>query len=155
MQSTNTHHLFFLGFVLWTGLLLSGCATTPGPKLNSQERCMADAIHGEARGEPFEGKVFVGRVILTRLNQSYGSSICEIVHAPSQFAPQKGYSEDTALATKKALQLGANGITHFHSYKRRQTPNASFSQSAKCLYKGKVGAHWGFFCNDRSPASVP
>lgn len=138
----------------------TGCSTTPGsrtrtmPHLSSQEKCLAEAIHGEARGETLDGKLFVGRVILTRLQQGYGRTICEIVHAKNQFAPLRDYNEDSANAAKKAMSQGANGITHFHSYKVLKTAQASFSQSPQCSFKKKVGAHWGFACYDRAPSSL-
>lgn len=122
-----------------------------GPSLSYHERCMAEAIHGEARGESHEGKVFVGQVILTRLHLGYQKTLCEVVYAPKQFAPRRGYGVAAAKATKEAIRKGPNGITHFHSYKKQISPNASFS--SRCLAKGKIGGHWGFSCNDRAPAS--
>lgn len=121
-------------------------ATTFHP---SHLRCLAQAIHGEARGEPEAGKLLVGRVIATRLQYGYGKNYCDVVHARKQFAPQKHYSEASWQAAQKSHKLGPNGITHFHSYSQRQTPRASFSSSPQCAYRGKIGAHWTFSCNDR------
>lgn len=112
-------------------------------------RCLAQAIHGEARGEAEEGKLLVGRVIATRVHYGYGKNYCEVVNAKRQFAPQKNFNSASMAAAKKSHSLGPNGITHFHSYTNRTTPKASFSMSPQCKYKGKVGGHWTFACNER------
>ena len=115
---------------------------------------MAEAIHGEARGESEEGKIFVGRVIITRVKEGYGPNYCSVVYAKRQFAPLKNPSKNAIAAAVKSQKLGANGVTHFHSYKKQKTPLAQFSQSPQCLSRGRVGGHWGFTCgSSRSPAS--
>ncbi len=120
----------------------------------SHLRCLAQAIHGEARGEPEAGKLLVGRVIATRLQNGYGKNYCEVVNAKRQFAPVKHYNQASWQAAQKSHQLGPNGITHFHSYNKRVTPQASFSTSPQCSYKGKVGGHWTFACNERRVLST-
>lgn len=115
----------------------------------SHLRCLAQAIHGEARGEPEAGKLLVGRVVATRLQYGYGKNYCDVVHAKRQFAPKKHYNEASWQAAQKSHKMGPNGVTHFHSYRERVTPKASFSSSPQCKYKGKVGGHWTFACNER------
>ena len=114
---------------------------------------MAEAIHGEARGEPVKGQIFVGQVILTRLKRGYGTDICKVVYARRQFAPKKKPTKASYRSAKKAIKKGPNGVTHFHSYKRRKTSKAIFSNSKKCTYAYKVGNHWGFTCGRRGLAS--
>lgn len=115
----------------------------------SHLRCLAQAIHGEARGESEEGKLLVGRVIATRLRYGYGKNYCDVVHAKRQFAPKKHFNNSSMQAAKKSHSLGPNGITHFHSYPSRITRKASFTMSPQCKYKGKVGGHWTFTCHER------
>lgn len=116
---------------------------------------MADAIHGEARGEPEDGKIFVGRVIITRVQKGYGPNYCSVVYAKRQFAPKKGATKASINAAKKSESLGANGVTHFHSYKTQRSKHAGFSRSPSCVSRGKVGGHWAFTCQDsRRTASV-
>lgn len=122
---------------------------------SNQLRCLAEAIHGEARGEPEEGKLFVGRVVATRVQYGYGKNYCEVVYAKNQFAPKKDFNSVSMSAAKKSHKLGPNGITHFHSYNNRRTSKASFSTSPKCTYTGKIGGHWGFACiEQRSLSSI-
>jgi hypothetical protein len=47
---------------------------------NVEARCLALNIYHEARGEPFEGKLAVGHVVLNRVtDRSFPDSICEVV----------------------------------------------------------------------------
>lgn len=47
---------------------------------------LAGAIHGEARGEPYAGKVAVAAVILNRLNTGqFGKTIGEVIFQPGAF----------------------------------------------------------------------
>lgn len=115
----------------------------------SHLRCLAQAIHGEARGETEEGKLLVGRVIATRVQYGYGKNYCDVVHAPRQFAPKKLYTEASMKAARKSHEMGPNGITHFHSYPSKITKKARFTTSPQCKYRGKVGGHWTFACHER------
>lgn len=114
----------------------------------AQLRCLAEAIHGEARGESEEGQLLVGRVVATRVQKGYGKNYCDVVHAKKQFAPRKNFTPRSYASAQKAHQLGPNGVTHFHSYSQKTTPRASFSLSPKCKYAGKVGGHWTFSCQE-------
>lgn len=146
-----------LGPVLFI-FLLTGCSSIPESTIvvkDPQLKCLAEAIHGEARGEPSAGRVFVGRVVLTRVKMGFASSICGVVYAPSQFAPRRDFNQSSLSSAREALRYGPNGITHFHSYKKQRTPAASFSVSNQCKFKLKVGGHWGYTCFEgRGPASA-
>ena len=49
--------------------------------------CMVCNIYFEARGEPYSGKVAVGRVVLTRQEKKgYPKSICGVIWARKQFS---------------------------------------------------------------------
>ena len=50
-------------------------------------RCLALTLHGEARGEPIEGRVAVGCVIRNRARAKYrGTTIADVCLWPSQFS---------------------------------------------------------------------
>ena len=53
--------------------------------LSADERCIAWAIHDEARGEPLRGARAVMDVILKRM-ATRGKSACEIIAQPGQFS---------------------------------------------------------------------
>lgn len=132
-------------------LFLQGCSTLEDSSQKTtnshkQMMCLAEAIHGEARGEPEEGKIFVGRVIITRVQKGFGKNYCDVVYSKRQFAPKKRPKKASILAAEKSQKLGPNGVTHFHSYKTQRTPAAVFSTAPHCESKGKVGGHWGFTC---------
>ncbi|MGI6469324.1 MAG: spore cortex-lytic enzyme [Syntrophomonadaceae bacterium] len=63
--------------------------TTPSRSLSITSRDienLARLIHGEARGEPFEGKVAVAAVALNRLaSQKFGRSLSEVIFQPGAF----------------------------------------------------------------------
>lgn len=61
--------------------LPASLASWNDPKLLSTgERCMAQAIYFEARGEPFEGQLAVAQVILNRVrDERYPNEICAVV----------------------------------------------------------------------------
>jgi N-acetylmuramoyl-L-alanine amidase len=47
---------------------------------------LAHTIYGEARGEPYEGKVAIAAVVLNRLESGrYGNSISEVIFQPGAF----------------------------------------------------------------------
>jgi spore germination cell wall hydrolase CwlJ-like protein len=55
--------------------------------LNQQLGCLAEAIYFEARGEPLEGQLAVGRVVVARARSGrFPSSYCGVVLQPSQFS---------------------------------------------------------------------
>lgn len=125
----------------------NGKSSTKHPTNNLQ--CLAQAIHGEARGEAEDGKLLVGRVIATRVHYGYGKNYCDVVYAKKQFAPKKQFTPASFKAAQKSHELGPNGITHFHSYRKKITKRASFTLSPKCKYTGRVGGHWTFACHER------
>ncbi|GAB6086776.1 spore cortex-lytic enzyme [Alkaliphilus crotonatoxidans] len=51
---------------------------------------LARAIHAEAKGEPYEGKVAVGAVILNRVrNAAFPNTIAGVIYQPCAFEPVK------------------------------------------------------------------
>ncbi|MBD3729844.1 MAG: cell wall hydrolase [Sphingomonadales bacterium] len=67
-------------------------ASTPtGGALSDQMECLAGAIYFEARGEPLEGQLAVGQVIVNRTeSDSFPSSYCGVVMQRKQFSFVRG-----------------------------------------------------------------
>ena len=48
---------------------------------HEQEKCLAEAIYFESRGEPFLGQVAVGVVVLRRVaSPRFPNNICDVIH---------------------------------------------------------------------------
>ena len=62
-------------------------------ELSRDMRCLAQAIYFEARGEPLEGQLAVGRVVINRAESSaFPDDYCSVVTQRSQFSFVKGGS---------------------------------------------------------------
>ena len=117
----------------WTS---SKLLSLPVPKSDKQMSCLAEALYFEARGEPIEGQLAVGEVILNRVEDTrYPSSICKVVNQGTgrRFACQFTYTCDGKLETvherkpyEMALKIAkilmtthdrklTKGSTHYHS----------------------------------------
>ena len=73
-----------LGISVGTGT--SGVGETPGSNYDEDVYLLASAIHGEARGEPYEGQVAVGAVILNRVNSpQFPNSIPGVIYQRGAF----------------------------------------------------------------------
>ncbi len=102
-----------------------------------EQKCLAEAIYFEARGEPFEGQVAVGQVVLNRVrNPAYPASVCGVVYqnrawknacqfsfacddVPDIVVPgpaweqAKRIASDMAAETLAAKEIGS--ATHYHA----------------------------------------
>ena len=108
----------------------------PVPKSNKQMSCLAEALYFEARGEPIQGQLAVGEVILNRVKDTrFPSSICKVINQGTgrRFACQFTYTCDGKLETvherkpyEMALKIAkilmtthdgklTRGSTHYHS----------------------------------------
>ena len=117
----------------WT---FSKLLSLPVPKSNKQMSCLAEALYFEARGEPIQGQLAVGEVILNRVeDMRYPSSICKVINQGTgrRFACQFTYTCDGKLETvherkpyEMALKIAkilmtthdgklTRGSTHYHS----------------------------------------
>ena len=117
----------------WTS---SKLLSLPVPKSNKQMSCLAGALYFEARGEPIQGQLAVGEVILNRVEDTrYPSSICKVINQGTgrRFACQFTYTCDGKLETvnerkpyEMALKIAkilmtthdgklTRGSTHYHS----------------------------------------
>ena len=90
---------------------------------NSDIQLMARAINGEARGEPYEGQVAVGAVILNRVKSSkFPNTIAGVIYQPGAF---------TAVADGQINQPIAEGST---VYKAAQDAKNGWDPTGGCIY---------------------
>lgn len=80
----------------------------------SDLQLMARAINGEARGEPYEGQVAVGAVILNRVrSSSFPNTIAGVIYEPGAFTAVSDGQIDVPIAEDstvyKAAQDALNG----------------------------------------------
>lgn len=73
-----------LGISIGTGT--SGVGETGTDDYDEDLYLLASIIHGEARGEPYEGQVAVGAVVLNRVaSPDFPNTIAEVIYQPSAF----------------------------------------------------------------------
>lgn len=73
-----------LGISVGTGT--SGVGETETSDYDDDIYLLASIIHGEARGEPYEGQVAVGAVVLNRVaSPNFPNSIEEVIYQPGAF----------------------------------------------------------------------
>ena len=137
LDSWDVAHFFGLTKVRrpsdWTS---SKLLSLPVPKSDKQMSCLVEALYFEARGEPIQGQLAVGEVILNRVEDTrYPNSICKVVNQGTgrRFACQFTYTCDGKLETvherkpyEMALKIAkilmtthdrklTRGSTHYHS----------------------------------------
>ncbi len=89
----------------------------------SDVQLMARAINGEARGEPYEGQVAVGAVILNRVKDSrFPNSISGVIYQPGAF---------TAVADGQINAAISEGST---VYKAAQDAMNGWDPTGGCVY---------------------
>jgi spore germination cell wall hydrolase CwlJ-like protein len=90
----------------------------------AEVRCLEAAIHYEARGESFAGKLAVGNVVLNRVAApSFPKSVCAVVKQNKQFSWYQGdtqklnatVSPETKSAAQKAIFAKRNDVLFFHA----------------------------------------
>jgi len=67
----------------------------------TQEKCLATMIYGEARGEAFTGKVAVA---YTALNRAVNRPLCDVILQPKQYSIFNGSAEWHAAATDPLVE---------------------------------------------------
>lgn len=73
-----------LGISVGTGT--SGVGESGGSDYEDDVYLLASIIHGEARGEPYEGQVAVGAVVLNRVaSPDFPNTIAEVIFQPGAF----------------------------------------------------------------------
>lgn len=89
----------------------------------SDIQLMARAINGDARGEPYEGQVAVGAVILNRVKDSkFPNSISGVIYQPGAF---------TAVSDGQINQPIKEGST---VYKAAQDAKNGWDPTGGCIY---------------------
>ena len=84
--------------------------TQVGDALTQNMRCLAAAIYYESKGEPLEGQLAVGRVVVDRSKSGrFPSTYCGVVHQPSQFSFVRG-GQIPAIRTASAAWRTAQAI---------------------------------------------
>ncbi|WP_203361875.1 spore cortex-lytic enzyme [Bacillus sp. REN10] len=64
----------------------AAATSVPGGFSQNEIRLMANAVHGEARGEPYEGQVAVAAVILNRVaSQNFPNTVSGVIFEPRAF----------------------------------------------------------------------
>lgn len=95
-------------------LLENNTQAASGNSNVSDVQLLARAINGEARGEPYEGQVAVGAVILNRVsNSSFPNTIAGVIYQPGAFTAvsdgQINHAIDENSTVVKAAQDAING----------------------------------------------
>jgi spore germination cell wall hydrolase CwlJ-like protein len=134
---------------------------TPAEAARSDLSCLATAIYFEARGEPEDGQLAVGRVILNRVaDEDYPSTVCGVVYQnahsknacqfsfacdgfPDKITDSRTYDEiaqlaQTLLACGSSCPATANvpaAATHYHAISVRP------HWASKLTWLGQVGSH--------------
>lgn len=113
MHSRGKNLLIILSLLIgFTLALMPAYAQNKGR--TSDVQLLARAINGEARGEPYEGQVAVGAVILNRVKSStFPNSIAGVIYQPGAFTAVSDGQINVAIDPKstvvKAAQDALNG----------------------------------------------
>ncbi len=113
----------------------------------SDEQLLARAINGEARGEPYEGQVAVGAVILNRVKDAdFPNTIAGVIYQPGAFTAvddgQINVPIDTASTVVKAARDALDGWDPTNGciyYWNPATATSSWIWSRKIV--SKIGKH--------------
>jgi len=121
-------------------------APTQGVDRKADEYLLARTIHGEARGEPYVGKVAVAAVVLNRTrSQSFPNTVASVVYQPLAFtAVADGQinltpNKDAIKAARDALN-GWDPTYGCLYYWNPITATSKWIWSRKVMLK--IGKHW-------------
>lgn len=128
----NTAKIFFMAITLIIliisiiaidNIFLKENVSYAASSKTSDIQLMARAINGEARGEPYEGQVAVGAVILNRVKSSqFPNTIAGVIYQPGAF---------TAVADGQINKAIAEGST---VYKAAQDAMNGWDPTGGCIY---------------------
>ena len=89
-------------------------------------RLLANLIYCEAGGEPYEGQVAVGSVVINRvLSSKYPDTVVGVIYQSGQFSPVASGRLDLALATDKATDS---------CYRAADAAMSGISNVGNCVY---------------------
>ena len=94
------------------GMPVSGAGSGGGGGSSGSMDLLARLISAEARGEPYEGQVAVGAVVLNRVEHpSFPNSIAEVIYQPGAFSclDDGQFDEPVAESAYRAAQDAMNG----------------------------------------------
>lgn len=139
--------LFVFVFAMSDVLIRSGGVYAAGSGV-SDVQLLARAINGEARGEPYEGQVAVGAVILNRTKDSkFPNTVAGVIYQPGAFTAvddgQINVPIDPSSTVVKAAQDALNGWDPTSGalyYWNPATATSSWIWSRKIVYK--IGKHY-------------
>ena len=121
-------------------------SSTQGVNRSSDEYLLARAIHGEARGEPYVGKVAVAAVVLNRTRDpAFPNTIAGVIYQPLAFtAVADGQinltpNKDSINAARDALN-GWDPTYGCRYYWNPATATSKWIWSRKVVLK--IGKHW-------------
>jgi N-acetylmuramoyl-L-alanine amidase len=114
----------------------------------SDEQLLARAINGEARGEPFEGQVAVGAVILNRVkNSKFPKTIAGVIYQPGAFTAVSDGQINVAIDPKSTvLKAARDALAGWDPtggclyYWNPATATSKWIWSRKVQLK--IGKHW-------------
>lgn len=103
-----------LSLIIFKNIRISKVNAALKSGTTSDTQLIARAINGEARGEPYEGQVAVGAVILNRVKSSnFPNSISGVIYQPGAFTAVSDGQINTAIkegsTVLKAAQDAVNG----------------------------------------------
>lgn len=134
------------GLGLRIGTTAGAVAAAAGVSRNDDVYLIARAIHGEARGEPYIGKVAVAAVILNRIKHpSFPNTIAGVIYQPGAFtAVADGQinlqpDKDSIRAARDALN-GWDPTYGCRYYWNPATATSKWIWSRKVVIK--IGKHW-------------
>lgn len=88
-------------------------------------REIAGVVHAEAKGEPYEGKKLVAKVILNRMRWNPDKTVHEILTSPNQFAPCEPYDTESMDAVVEAMMdKEYSNLAGFHNPETATNPEA-------------------------------
>lgn len=112
-----------ISVILLTSLMAEENTSYAATSRTSDVQLMARAINGEARGEPYEGQVAVGAVILNRVkNSKFPNTIAGVIYQAGAF---------TAVADGQINQPIEEGST---VYKAAQDAQNGWDPTNGCIY---------------------
>jgi N-acetylmuramoyl-L-alanine amidase len=98
----NTLLTMGLGHIIETGTAYGAASNI------SNEQLLARTINGEARGEPFEGQVAVGAVILNRVkNSKFPKTLAGVIYQPGAFTAVADGQINVAINPKSTVVKAA------------------------------------------------
>ena len=105
---------------------MEGSSGRPVTPAVGEEELLAAIIYCEAGGEPYEGQLAVGSVVLNRVNNSrFPNSITDVIYAPKQFSP---------VGSGRLALVLAKGLT-----------NESSKRAARDVLSGTITGNWLYF----------